>query len=182
MSVFTNPASSSREQAAVYTTAVLGLLGSDDALDVLAHTPTAVAAAIAGLADEVLVKPEADGKWSIRHTIQHLSDSELIFSYRVRMVLAHDKPPIQGYDQDLWAGRLHYDSVDATMALAEFSVMRQANVRLFRTITPAERERVGIHSERGEESVAYMLRLYAGHDLLHLRQIERIRNVVAPAT
>jgi len=35
-----------------------------------------------------------------------------------------------------------------------------------------------VHVERGEESLAHLLRLNAGHDLLHLRQIDRIlRNV-----
>jgi len=32
-----------------------------------------------------------------------------------------------------------------------------------------------VHAERGEESVAHMMRMYAGHDLLHLAQINRIR-------
>jgi hypothetical protein len=38
---------------------------------------------------------------------------------------------------------------------------------------------VGVHAERGEESLEHLVRLYAGHDLLHLRQIERIRAAVA---
>ncbi len=32
----------------------------------------------------------------------------------------------------------------------------------------------GIHEERGNESIAHMARLLAGHDLNHLRQIEAI--------
>jgi hypothetical protein len=36
-----------------------------------------------------------------------------------------------------------------------------------------------VHSERGEETVAHLIRLYAGHDLLHLRQIERIKKTLA---
>jgi len=32
-----------------------------------------------------------------------------------------------------------------------------------------------MHGERGEESLEHMRRLYAGHDVLHLRQVERIR-------
>lgn len=39
--------------------------------------------------------------------------------------------------------------------------------------------RVGVHSERGEESVAHLCRLSAGHDLSHLRQIGRIRAAVS---
>ena len=30
-------------------------------------------------------------------------------------------------------------------------------------------------NERGEESLGHMRKLYAAHDLLHLRQLERIR-------
>jgi hypothetical protein len=37
---------------------------------------------------------------------------------------------------------------------------------------------VGVHAERGDESLAHMMRLYAGHDLLHIRQVERIRDAV----
>jgi hypothetical protein len=35
---------------------------------------------------------------------------------------------------------------------------------------------VAVHEERGEESVEHMARLYAGHDLVHLRQLRRIRD------
>jgi hypothetical protein len=35
----------------------------------------------------------------------------------------------------------------------------------------------GIHSERGEESIERIVRMFAGHDLNHLRQVEAI---VAP--
>jgi len=35
-----------------------------------------------------------------------------------------------------------------------------------------------VHAERGEESVEHMIRLYAGHDLLHLQQLARIRRTV----
>jgi hypothetical protein len=41
---------------------------------------------------------------------------------------------------------------------------------------------VGLHAERGEESVAQMIRLYAGHDLLHLSQIARIRKTISAGT
>jgi hypothetical protein len=35
-----------------------------------------------------------------------------------------------------------------------------------------------VHSERGDESVAKMMRLYAGHDLVHRRQMRRIRAAI----
>jgi hypothetical protein len=95
------------------------------------------------------------------------------------LILAHDRPQITGYDQDLWAERLHYADADPDEALAALDILRRGNLRLIERATPAELKRVGVHAERGEESIEYLVRLYAGHDLLHLRQIDRIRAVVA---
>ena len=58
-------------------------------------------------------------------------------------------------------------------------MLRRANLRLVERASPTELKRVGVHVERGEESLEYLRRLYAGHDLLHLRQIERVRRAVA---
>lgn len=176
MSVFTNPASSSKEQGKAYTSAVLGLLGDRKPLDVLQKTEGALRAAIAGLSRQQLVKPEAPDKWSIAQVLQHYADSDLVWGWRLRMVLSHDRPQITGYDQDAWANRLGYADADPQQALQDFSVLRGANLRLIQRASPADLQRVGVHSERGEESVAHMMRLYAGHDLLHLNQIERIKN------
>jgi hypothetical protein len=54
-------------------------------------------------------------------------------------------------------------------------------VRIWEQLSPTDLVRVGIHSERGEESLAHMRRLYAGHDLLHLVQLERIRAALLSA-
>lgn len=178
MSVFTNPASRSAEQATAYTSAVLALLGAEDPVAVLTQTPQALRHAIEGLSSEALQAPEAPGKWATNQVLQHLADSELVWGYRLRMVLAQERPPLVGYDQDLWATRLHYDEARVEQALEEFTVLRRANLRLLDRMSPADLERVGVHAERGEESVAHMMRLYAGHDLLHLRQLERIRHAV----
>jgi hypothetical protein len=49
---------------------------------------------------------------------------------------------------------------------------------LIERATPDDLKRVGVHAERGEESAGYLVRLYAGHDLMHLAQIERIMKAV----
>jgi hypothetical protein len=178
MSVFTNAASASQEEAAAYVPAVLGLLGDRDPLDVLRTTPAALEALTRGMTSDRLTRLERAGKWSIRHVLQHLADSELMWGVRLRLVLAQDRPTLTGYDQDLWAERLHYDRADAEQAARDFTVLRQANLRLLMQASPADLDRAGVHVERGEETVRHMMRLYAGHDLLHLRQIERIKAAV----
>jgi hypothetical protein len=175
MSVFTNPASRAPEDARAYVAAVLDLVGERDPLAILLATPAALQRAIDGLTVGQLRTPEAPGKWSIVQVLQHLADAEVVWAWRMRLILAQDRPVLTGYDQDRWADRLGYADADPAQALEEFSVIRRGNLRLLGRATPEDLRRVGVHAERGEESVEHLRRLFAGHDLLHLRQIDRVR-------
>jgi uncharacterized damage-inducible protein DinB len=179
MSVFTNPASGAAEHAAAYVAAILDLLGNEDPMTVLRATPAALRRAIDGLSPDALRRPEREGKWSIGQVLQHLADSDLVWGWRLRLVLAQDRPPLTGYDQDLWASRLGYGDADPAEALETFSVLRRGNLRLLDRATPQDMKRVGVHAERGEETLEHHRRLYAGHDLMHLRQIARIREAIS---
>ena len=174
MSVFTNPSISTSQQTAAYVGAVLELLGDRDALPVLRGMRAALQAAIASHPPARLRAPEAPGKWSVAQVVQHLADSEIVWAWRLRLILAQDRPQLTGYDQDRWAARLGYEDANPSEALEEFSVVRRANLRLLERASPADFARSGVHAERGEESLAHLQRLYAGHDLLHRRQIDRI--------
>ena len=161
--------------AQAYIAGLLQALGTQAPLEVLRHTPSRLRDAVQGLSEDQLHRREAPDRWSVAHVLQHLADSELVGAYRFRMILAHHRPDIQAYDQDLWAERLHYDLADPAESLEDFTAIRATNVRLFERSTPTERERVGVHAERGEESLAFLQRVYAGHDIVHLRQLARIR-------
>ncbi|HEX2443169.1 MAG TPA: DinB family protein [Vicinamibacterales bacterium] len=178
MSVFTNSSASSPEEVRQYVGAVLGLLGDRNAFDVLREMPAALASKLDGLSADQIARPEAAGKWAVRQVFQHLADSELVWGYRLRMVLAQERPTLTGYDQDLWAERLHYERGDVKTALDRFSLLRRSNLALLEGASDADLNRVGLHAERGEESLGHLVRLYAGHDLLHLRQLDRIREAV----
>jgi hypothetical protein len=178
MSVFTNPRSGAAGHAAAYVSAVLDLLADRDPMAVLREMPSALGRAIEGLSPQQLRQPEQPGKWSTLQVLQHLADSEIVWAWRLRLILAEQRPTLTGYDQDLWAERLHDDSEDPSAPLELFAALRRANLRLIERASPSDLQRVGLHVERGEESLAHLRRLYAGHDLLHLRQLERIRRVV----
>lgn len=174
MSDFANPAGNAAAAAQAYTAAILATLGSRDPLEVLRETPDALRKLVAGRSAAELARPEAPGKWSVCQVLQHLADSELVGGFRIRMALAHDRPTIGGYDQDLWAERLRYQEADAATALEEFATLRRMNLRLLDRATPTERERAFLHVERGPESVSHTMRMYAGHDLVHRRQAARV--------
>ena len=179
MSIFTNSPSRSPDESGAYAKAVLGLVGDADPLDILRTTPALLRDLLAGLPEEVLNAPEKAGKWSVREVARHLADSELVWAVRLRMVLAQERPTLHGYDQEAWASRLRYREADLEAALHEFDAVRRGNVALLEGAAADDLRRVGVHGERGEESVERMVPLYAGHDLVHLRQIRRILSAVA---
>lgn len=178
MSDLSNPSVGAVNAGAAYTRAILEILGERDPLEVAQATTVRLEELLSGLAPEVLTQPEAPGKWSVVAVVQHLADSEIAWSWRLRLILAEERPPLTGYDQDRWAERLGYAEARIEDALDLFAATRRANLRLLDGLEPEDWKRVGVHAERGEESVEHILRLYAGHDLAHLRQIERIRDTL----
>jgi hypothetical protein len=103
------------------------------------------------------------------------TDSETVYGYRLRAILAEEEPALPGYDQDRWADRLRYDAADPNETLETFAVLRRRTLSLVAALDEDAWERGGHHSERGRETVGRIIQLLAGHDLVHLRQLERLR-------
>lgn len=175
---FSNPAASAKEAGLSYSRALLAILGDREPLAEQAQLAARLKSLVAGIDEDDLRHHEKLGKWSIMQVIQHLADTEIVTGYRIRMILAHDNPKIEGYDQDAWSVRLGYNSVRLTDALFQVETLREMNLRLLRSLRVPDWDRVGIHSERGPESVRRITMLVAGHDLVHLRQIERIKTTL----
>ena len=175
---FSNPAGTAAAAGATaYTRALLEVLGDRDPLEVLGQLLPWLTPRIAALDDTTLRRPEAPGKWSVIEVVQHLADSDLVFGYRLRMIVTEEHPAVPGYDQDAWARTFRYRAVPLATALDQLRGMRAANLGVLHELAPAQLERVGLHSERGPESLGFLLRLMAAHDLVHRRQIDRILDV-----
>lgn len=115
----------------------------------------------------------APGKWSIAEILAHLADTEIVVAWRLRHILGNNGAPIQPYDQNVWAEAFDYVHRDNKESLEFFRVVRARNLALLKGLPKKLWENYGVHQERGKESVARIVRLYAGHDLNHLAQVEK---------
>ena len=174
MTIFTNPADAAPEAAAGYIRAVLDMLGDRDPMAVLAATADELRGLSVDVSPAALRRPEAPGRWSVGEVLAHLADSELVWAFRLRMVLGQERPALAGYDQDAWAGRFAYSELEPRASIDRFSFVRDWNLALLGAMPDEDFDRTGMHAERGDESVRHMTQLYAGHDLVHLAQIRRI--------
>jgi hypothetical protein len=155
-----------------YQDMLVGLVGADDPAEIQAAAPELIRQ-LAGEAGELLGRRPREREWSALECIAHMLDAEIVASGRYRWILAHDQPELIGYDQDLWVQRLHAPVESADELLAAFEPLRRANLALWARTPAADRERFGVHRERGPESYALTFSLIAGHDRFHLAQARR---------
>lgn len=162
-----------------YQDHLLGLLGDDDPDEAQAGAVDAWRSLVSEAGEWLHVRPEP-AEWSVAECLAHAVDAEIVTAARYRWILAHDEPPLIGYDQDLWADRLHAGrNEDPEELLDVLGALRRSNVALWRASTPEDRGRVGIHAERGPESFDLLFRMLAGHDRFHVAQAERALDAVS---
>jgi hypothetical protein len=171
---FSNPKDNAAASARTYVRALLDVLGDLEPLTVMEELMPWLDQRLRDVPDSAVRRPEGPGKWSVVQIVQHLADSDLVFGFRARMILTEDRPPLQGYDQDGWATVFRYADASLEDAAGQLRTLRRANLDVLRRLAPAEWERVGMHSERGAESLAHLTKLMAAHDLVHRRQIDRV--------
>jgi len=157
-----------------YTSRILGYQQGKKPLAVMASTPQKIARLIKGVPRKKLMTRPEPGKWSVAEILAHLVDTELVGGFRMRLTMGMNGTPIQGFDQDVWAEKFNYAKRDPQKSYAVFRVMRENNLALLKSIPQPLWDNYGVHSERGVETVTRIVEMYAGHDINHLAQIEKI--------
>jgi len=90
------------------------------------------------------------------------------------LALVTIEPAIQGYDEPVWARRLHYDR-PIEPSIAVMRAVRASSLQLLESLTAEEWSRTGTHSESGAYGIEEWVRIYASHPHDHADQIRRAR-------
>ncbi|MCS6885710.1 MAG: DinB family protein [Acidobacteriota bacterium] len=144
-------------------------------LDRFRSGPGNLERSIDGLSEAQLEYRPAPGKWSIREIILHLCDSEIAAAYRIRCAIGDDNPTLTTYDQDKWAARLNYGKRSIHNAVELFRMLRKSTAELFVDMDDSIWDRSAIHPERGQITVAELIRLYSEHCDNYVAQIRKIK-------
>jgi hypothetical protein len=106
--------------------------------------------------------------------LAHLADSEIVYAFRLRLMLAASGISIQATDQDAWAETFDYGTQDPAASVEDFRVNRERTLRMLRKLSKQQWKCYGVHTERGKETVRRVVELLAGHDINHVRQIRAL--------
>jgi hypothetical protein len=163
-----------KETVPQYIQRVTGYVEGKQPLAVQAETPKKIERLIKGVPTARLRKRPAADKWSVSEILAHLADAEIVGGFRMRLILGAPGTPVAAFDQDSWVTSGHYDKRDPRKSAEQFRVVREANLALLKSLTPEQWKHYGMHAERGQETIEHIVRMFAGHDLNHLRQIEEM--------
>jgi len=94
---------------------------------------------------------------------------------RIRLLLAEERPQLSGYDEELFARRLHYSERPLEGSLEAVRGARSSTLALLEVLSEEEWAREGTHSESGRYSVTDWLQIYAAHCHDHADQVRRAR-------
>jgi tRNA-binding protein len=157
-----------------YLTTLKDLVGDEEPIAILEQTPSLIKSLLTGVDANALSTRPSPGKWSIGEIVAHLADSELVFGFRLRLMLTVNGTHLQAFDPDAWASTFAYGAWDAHTSAELFGAFRLGNLRILRHVARPLLENAGRHEEWGTETARGLVRLEAGHDKNHVAQIQSI--------
>lgn len=163
-----------KEKPSEYAQRILGYVEGMRPLAVLAATANKLDRLIAGISATELRRRPAPEQWSVNEIVAHLADAEIATAFRIRLIVAAPGSTVVVYDQNQWVLSGHNDKRSPQNSLEVFRALRQGNLALLETLMPEQWTQYVIHSEPGQESIHRIVCTFAGHDIKHLKQIERI--------
>jgi hypothetical protein len=140
----------------------------------LTRTGDALAAAIKGQSDAVLIRRPGAKNWAAKEIVCHLRDTEEIFGARMEQIVAMEvDPKLILTNPDRWAEERQYLVNDVSAALAAFRQRRVETLELFGKLVPAQWDKGAIHPSMGRITLDGILAVIAWHDDNHMDQLAR---------
>ncbi|NWJ46813.1 MAG: DinB family protein [Chloroflexi bacterium] len=140
----------------------------------LEQTTSALVKLVSGLEDNALdFKPETDS-WSIREILAHLVDDEMyVMRLRLVRIVREDLPNLVPHDEKKWYLHRNTSRDKLEELLEDFSIQRRASLGIIQMMRESDWIREGIQPEYGQFSAEKWLEKWAGHDVVHLKQINQ---------
>jgi hypothetical protein len=153
---------------APYFRGYVELVPEEDVLAVLEAQPAELRRAFDRFPRERETFAYAPGKWTLRQVAGHVVDGERVFAYRTLCASRGDKNALPGFDENAYVANSRFDDVPLADHVEEFALLRTANVRMLRRLSPEQWRLAGVANgvSNTVRGIAYVM---AGHVRHHLR-------------
>lgn len=116
-------------------------------------------------------KVYAPGKWTIKDILQHLIDTERIFTYRALAIARNETAAMPSFDEDQYALAANGSTRSLTDLIHELRLVYASFLAMYKSFSEDTLRKTG-KSYKGSYSVADIGFTMAGHQRWHLRVLE----------
>jgi hypothetical protein len=155
-------------EAAEYCWRYINQVEGEDPVAALEAQLAEALALFADIPEERSLVRYAAGKWSIRESLSHVTDTERIFSFRALWFGRGLGEELPGFDQDRAVVEAAADRLPWAAHVEEFRRVRAGTIALFRNMPEAAWSRSGV-ANGNATSVRALAFMGAGHAEHHLR-------------
>ena len=129
-------------------------------------------ALFATISEETSLRRYAPDKWSIRQVLNHVTDTERAFAFRLMWFARGFDTPLPGYDQDIAAAGAEADAVSWAAHVAEFEQVRLATISLYRNMPAVGWTKSGVASDKfvTTRALGWIIPGHVAHHLTILRE------------
>ncbi len=161
-----------------YVQRYLDLIPSENLLEELKRTEEKTVGIYSKLSEEQSILAYAEGKWTLKELLLHLSDTERVFQYRILAFARGDKNELPGFDEENYSKNSYANERRLSSLLEEYQLVRKSSQILLETLNSSALKNTGI-ANGNEISVETIGKLIVGHNLHHLNIIgERYLSVM----
>ncbi|MFI1771898.1 DinB family protein [Thalassobellus citreus] len=114
----------------------------------------------------------ADGKWSIKQIIGHITDHERIMMYRALCFSRKDKTLLPGYEQNLYVENSRFNEQPFSQLLTDLDNVRNASLSFIESLSPEQLLLTG-KAWKFELTIEEFLKATIGHEMHHLDIIKQ---------
>ena len=145
--------------------------GTDDLIALLSDQGEALTAHLADVSEDRAGFRYADGKWSARQVVGHITDTERVFLHRAFCIARGDAQPLPPMDENAYMDGATFDERTLADLVDEFADVRRGSVRFLSTLTDEAAARAGtVNGYRATATAwAYLLYGHAAHHAAILR-------------
>lgn len=124
------------------------------------------------LDDRAALARYAQGKWSIKEILGHLTDTERIFAYRLLRVARGDSTPLPGFDENAYVPAARFDERPLRSLAAEVRAVRLSTVALAGGLPSTSWSQIGQVSGKpvSARALVYIIVGHVAHHLGVLRE------------
>jgi DinB superfamily len=116
-------------------------------------------------------KVYAPNKWTLKDILQHLIDTERVFTYRATAFARGDEQTMLSFDEELFGKNADASYRTIEDLIEEMKTLRQSFLCLYKSFLPATLQIIG-NGSSGKYSVASIGFTIAGHQRWHLQILE----------